>query len=65
MWLSLSKTINGGILMVNKGGTKSTKHCYYDCGYFEQRLDKEDMDFGIEFIKPRSYQVIRKRHRVV
>jgi hypothetical protein len=23
---------------------KSTKHCYFDCGYFEQGLDKDDLE---------------------
>jgi hypothetical protein len=23
---------------------KSTKHCYFDCGYFEQGLDEEDLE---------------------
>jgi hypothetical protein len=23
---------------------KSAKHCYFDCGYFEQVLDEEDLE---------------------
>jgi hypothetical protein len=29
--------------MVNQE-EKSIKHCYFDCGYFEQGLDKEDLE---------------------
>jgi hypothetical protein len=27
-----------------QGRKKSTKHCYSDCGYFEQGLDEEDLE---------------------
>ena len=30
--------------MVNKRRKKSAKHCYFDCGSFEQGLDEEDLE---------------------
>jgi hypothetical protein len=30
--------------MVNKGGKNQAKHCYFDCGSFEQGLDEEDLE---------------------